>query len=63
MDKSHGSPYDCGAADSYYGRRWMKPRKIVNREETFDLTDQEKAEYYQGFEDNEDYGDFKDYGE
>ena len=65
MDKSHGSPYDRGAADSYYGRRWMKPRKYINGTgpETFDLTEQEIREYYQGFNDNEEAGDFKDYSE
>jgi hypothetical protein len=62
--KNHGSLYDRGSADSYYGR----PRtphyggvggdsgKRVNA-----LTAEEQAEYMAGYEYNERYGDKKDY--
>jgi len=62
--KNHGSLYDRGGADSYYGR----PRtphyggvggdsgKRVNA-----LTAEERAEYMAGYEYNERYGDKKDY--
>lgn len=68
IDKSHGSPWDRGSADSYY-RRKMDPHWYPNgtgnlpRIEKDDMTDEQIREYYLGFEDNENLGDFKDYGE
>ena len=61
----HGSPYDRGSADSYY-RRPAKPHYFPDGDVGFsdpvtDLTDEEKAEYYRGYEDNERAGDFKDW--
>jgi hypothetical protein len=60
--KSHGSLYDRGSADSYYGR----PRSphyggvgsdFGQRIET--LTAEERAEYLAGYEYNEQFGDKK----
>ena len=62
--KQHGSLWDRGSADSYYGR----PRdphyggitgcghKLVT-----ELTAEERAEYLAGYEDNERNGDKKDW--
>lgn len=64
-DRKHGSLYDRGRADSYYGRPRIAhyggvggssgPRTLV--------TDPaEVAEYQQGYDDNERNGDKKDWG-
>ena len=66
MDRTrNGSLYDCGAADSYYGRRrnphyW--PDRTFSGERVHDLTPEQIAEYNQGFDDNTARGDFKDWG-
>ena len=66
-DTRHGSPYDRGAADSYY-RRGMNPHYFVGatgnspRIEEVDMTPEEIEAYEDGFMDNERDGDFKDYG-
>jgi len=61
MNKSHGSPWDRGSADSYYGRP-MKPHYWpagtghgypVNRD---DMTEQQIGEYYAGYDWNEQEG-------
>ena len=66
MDKSHGSPWDRGSADSYYGRP-MKPHYWpagtghgypVNRD---DMTEQQIGEYYAGYDWNEQTGDKKEW--
>jgi hypothetical protein len=60
----HGSLYDRGSADSYYRRPanpHYYPEGSYNGEAVTDLTDEEKAEYYRGYEDNERAGDFKDW--
>lgn len=63
IDKSHGSPYDRGSADSYYRRRRL-PHKWP--EGTYHgkyviLTDpKEIEEYFLGYDENQ---DFKDWGE
>lgn len=63
IDKTHGSPWDRGSADSYYGRS-RKPHKWLdscgcNRVE---LTDQKEIiEYLLGYEYNEECGDKKDW--
>lgn len=60
----HGSLYDRGSADSYYRRPanpHYYPEGSYNREAVTDLTDEEKAEYYRGYEDNERLGDHKDW--
>ena len=63
-DAKHGSPYDRGAADSYYRRDpiphlWEFEDGGAIRVEV--LTDQEESEYWQGYWDNEDFGNFKEY--
>lgn len=63
INKSHGSPWDRGAADSWYSRS-RKPHKWLddagyNRVE---LTDpKEIAEYLAGYEDNEECGGKKEW--
>ena len=65
-DASHGSPFDRGSADSYYGRPRC-PHKYPNgtgnapRIEGPELTLQEMREYYRGYEYNECFGDKKSY--
>jgi hypothetical protein len=62
IDKSHGSPYDCGGADSWYNRRY-NPHKVVDGQDVPCETPEEKAAYRQGYKDNEDAGGHKDYRE
>lgn len=59
----HGSPADRGAADSYYGRKPF-PHKRVNGDE-IELAPgtAEHAEYMQGYNDNENLGNFKTWGD
>ncbi|CAB5214735.1 hypothetical protein UFOVP190_246 [uncultured Caudovirales phage] len=58
----HGSLYDRGSADSYYGRyedpHWY-PQGTGRGERITNLTPEEIAEYMAGFEDNELHGDKK----
>lgn len=58
----HGSLYDRGSADSYYGRyedpHWY-PQGTGRGERITNLTPEEIAEYMAGFEDNELLGDKK----
>jgi len=65
IDRTHGGCYDRGSADSYY-RRPPKPHKYPNGtyigEAVTDLTAEEVAAYMQGYMDNEQLGDFKDWG-
>ena len=67
FDKRHGGPWDRGSADSYY-RRSRCPHYFVggtyhSEEITEDqMTEAEIAAYHAGFDDNEKYGDFKDWG-
>ena len=52
------SPYDCGGADSEYGRRY-NPHKVVDHDQV-PLTDpQERAEYRRGWEEQESMGGAK----
>jgi hypothetical protein len=66
-DASHGSPFDRGSADSYYGRA-QSPHKYPNgtgnapRVEAQDMSLAEMREYYQGYEYNEAFGDKKNWG-
>ncbi len=66
--RKHGSPYDRGAADSYYGRT-LSPHYwpdgtfkgyVVGKEH---MTLPQVKEYYQGYYDNESAGHFKDWGD
>ena len=62
----HGSPFDRGSADSYYGRP-QKPHKggvggeSGPRIEAQDMTIAEMREYYKGYEYNERFGDKKEW--
>ena len=62
----HGGPYDRGAADSYYRRKYS-PHYYVGgtgtstRVEADTMTYDELTPYQAGWEDNENGGDFKDY--
>ena len=63
--KNHGSLYDRGSADSYYGRG-RNPHYGGVGGDSGPRVDQglsidEIAEYYAGYEDNERFGDKKDY--
>ena len=68
-DDSHGSPYDRGTADSYYGRPY-NPHYWLRRGDTCqadkvhrdDMTEQEIQAYHDGYYDNEKLGDKKDWG-
>ena len=65
-DKRHGGPYDCGAADSYYGRGYnphyfMGGSHNTPRIGLEDMTTQEIVAYTMGFAHNEASGDKKDY--
>ncbi len=67
FDNRHGGPYDRGAADSYY-RRKFNPHYFTggtyqSEEITKDqMTEQEIEAYTHGFWNNEDEGNFKDWG-
>ena len=54
MNKEHGSPYDLGSADSYYGRPISIPKGFTPAQE---------SEYLTGYFDQEADGDKKDYGD
>lgn len=58
----HGSLYDRGSADSYYGREryphWY-PNGTYNGECVLGVTEEEIAEYMAGYDWNEEHGDKK----
>ena len=58
----HGSLFDRGSADSYYGRpanaHWY-PNGTYKGEAVIELTPAEVAEYQAGYDYNEQYGDKK----
>lgn len=60
----HGSLYDRGGADSYYGRgkspHWY-PNGTYNEPRIEDLSDEEIAEYNEGYDNNEANGDKKEW--
>jgi hypothetical protein len=66
FDQRHGSPYDRGTADSYYGRDY-NPHYFTGdsfnstRIELQDMSAQEIIAYTAGFRDNEANGDKKEY--
>ena len=53
MNYEHGSPFDRGSADSWY-RRQAQAHYMINgaRIEKVDMTAEQIAEYYDGYEDN-----------
>ena len=67
IDPRHGGAYDRGSADSYY-RRGFNPHYYVgatyssDRVELADMTPEEITAYTKGYNDNEDAGNFKDWG-
>lgn len=66
-DRRHGGPYDRGGADSYY-RRGFVPHYFVG--DTYQseaimidgMTPEEIMAYKAGYDDNEEEGNFKDWG-
>jgi hypothetical protein len=63
-DTSHGSPYDRGSADSYYGRprdpHWWPEGTYNGRpREMSEMTAEQIQAYLAGYADNEQYGDKK----
>ena len=64
FDRKHGSLYDRGGADSYYGRRrdphWY-PDGTYNGEKVPAVTAEEIAEYNAGYDDNEASGNKKEW--
>ena len=63
----HGSPYDRGGADSYYGRsaepHWWPEGTYRGEQVTEeDMTEMQVSAYYKGYYDNETAGNFKDWG-
>ena len=63
--KQHGSLYDRGSADTYYGRprnpHWY-PNGTYRGDAVVALSAEESAEYHAGYDYNEAYGDKKDWG-
>ena len=66
IETRHGSPYDRGTADSYYGRP-RQPHYFLGdsystpRIGRWEMTDDEVEAYHAGYDDNEDSGDKKEY--
>jgi|TARA_B110000908_G_C10250485_1_gene451679 hypothetical protein len=66
-EKVHGGPYDRGSADSYY-RRGSNPHYYPNgthkgtRIEKENMTNAEIQSYVRGYLENENDGNFKDWG-
>jgi hypothetical protein len=66
IDTQHGSPYDRGSADSYYGRP-RQPHYYPNgtgnepRVNYKNMTPDEVVAYHAGYDDNEESGDKKSY--
>ena len=66
-DQRHGSAYDRGGADAYYGRRFNPhyfkgdsyASDLVN---LYDPNDELYKAYAAGYQDTVDAGDFKDWG-
>ena len=67
INMRHGGPYDRGSADSYY-RRPFRPHYFVKdtysskEVELSEMSATEIVEYTKGFNDNEQSGNFKDWG-
>ena len=60
----HGSPFDRGSADSYYGRPrdpHKYPNGTGNLPRVSELTAAELDEYHAGYNYNEEFGDKKSY--
>jgi len=66
FDRSHGSPFDRGAADSWYSRpqdpHWYPEGSYRgDRVEPKDMSIAEMRAYFMGYEYNEQFGGKKDY--
>ena len=66
FDRSHGSPFDRGSADSYYGRpldpHWYPEGSYEgDRVEANDMHGIQLRAYAMGYEFNERFGDKKDW--
>jgi hypothetical protein len=66
-DTRHGGAYDRGNADSYYSRGYNPhyfkgDTAVTPRVEMKDMTAEEITAYTAGFNDNEQFGDKKDWG-
>jgi hypothetical protein len=64
MDHPHGSPYDRGSADSYYGRSPQPHKGGVGGQSgprIEALTPEERAEYIAGYAENQAHGDRKNW--
>ena len=67
MNKRHGSPFDRGGADYYYGRGY-NPHFYVGdsyfskRIEMADMNKEEIDAYREGYNEAERYGDRKEWG-
>lgn len=63
--KRHGGLFDRGSADSYYNRgarpHWW-PEGTGKGKEVTELNIEEIEEYTAGYDDNEQYGEKKDWG-
>ena len=60
LNRGHGSPYDRGGADSYYGRgKSPHYQNGVIKVSESDMTSEEIYEYLLGYEQNEEQGDHK----
>ncbi len=67
FEQFHGSPFDRGSADSYYGRpqepHWYPEGTYKGqRIGAEDMTLAEMRAYFAGYEYNEQFGDKKDWG-
>ncbi len=67
FEQFHGSPFDRGAADSYYGRpeapHWYPEGTYKGqRIDSSDMTMKELRAYFAGYAYNEQHGDKKDWG-
>ena len=65
--KRHGGAYDRGGADSYYGRPpnphyYEQGTRTSPRVEESRMSPAQVKDYYQGYNDNEEIGDHKDWG-
>ncbi len=66
-DKRHGGPYDRGGADSYYQRGYNPHYYTGDTRKSQEIpmelmTPAEITAYTKGYNDNEDAGEFKDWG-
>ena len=65
VSRIHGSPWDRGSADSYYGRPHdphYYPEGTGNGKRVTDLTEEQVRAYLAGYAHNEQFGDKKDWG-